>query len=145
MRRSEYLCKPQEFRTMPADVLMEWNLVTVRPEDSCRYAASQMTKGGFGSIPVVDEESHLVGIISEYDLLELLKKDKNLAEIPVSEAMTSDVQVIQADTPAHEICELLQDKHLIRMPVVHDGKLIGIVARRDLLLGYIKATAKYWP
>ena len=45
------------------------------------------------------------------------------------------------DTPAMEIIRLLEEKHLIRMPVVDtDGKLIGVVARRDILQGYVYAT-----
>ncbi len=130
---------------MTAEVLMERDVVTIHPGDSCRHAASQMAKGGFGSLPVVDHENKLLGIVSEFVLLELFKKDENLAEVPVLKAMTRKVQVVQADTSAREICERLQDKHLIRMPVMQDGKLVGIVARRDILLGYIKATAEYWP
>ena len=145
MREVEYLTAKREFRTMPAEIFMERDVVMLRPEDTCRHAASQMTKGGFGSLPVVDGEDRLEGIISEYDLLNLLKEDRSLREIPVSEAMTRDVQTVQTETPASKICELLQARHLIRAPVVKEGRLVGIVARRDLLLGYIKATAEYWP
>ena len=130
---------------MPAELFMEGNVVSISPEDTCRHAASQMTKGSFGSLPVVDDKNHFLGIVSEYDLLNLLKEDKILGEVPVSEVMTKEVKVVQADTPADDICELLQTWHLIRVPVVKDGRLVGIVARRDILFGYIKATAKYWP
>ena len=135
MRRVEFLSTQREFKTIPAEVIMEWSVVTIQPTDSCREASSQLTKGGFGSLPVVNDENRIIGIISEYDLLDLLREDKNLAEIPVSEAMTKDVQVVEYDTPAKEICEILQDKHLVRVPVVHNGYLIGIVARQDLLFG----------
>lgn len=145
MRRIEFFSTTREFKTIPAEVIMERDVVTIYPWDSCRHASSQLTKGGFGSLPVVNSENRIIGIISEYDLLDLLREDKNLAEIPVSEAMTKEVQDVEHDTHAEEICKILQDKHLIRVPVVRNGYLIGIVARRDLLLGYIKSTAKYWP
>jgi CBS domain-containing protein len=145
MRRVEYLCTPQEFKKMPAEIIMEWNVIAIRPEDSCRHAASQMTKGGFGSIPVVDDGNRIVGIISEYDLLDLLRANKTLADIRVSEVMTKEVVTVDIDAPASEISEILQNRHLIRVPVVYEGRLVGIVARRDVLLGYIKCTAKYWP
>lgn len=145
MKRTEFLSARQEFKTMPAELFMEGNVVSISPEDTCRHAASQMTKGSFGSLPVVDDKNHFLGIVSEYDLLNLLKEDKILGEVPVSEVMTKEVKVVQADTPADDICELLQTWHLIRVPVVKDGRLVGIVARRDILFGYIKATAKYWP
>jgi CBS domain-containing protein len=53
--------------------------------------------------------------------------------------------VAQEDTPVDAIIRLLETEHLIRVPVIRDGRLVGIVARRDILFGYIKSTATYWP
>jgi CBS domain-containing protein len=43
------------------------------------------------------------------------------------------------------LIHLLQERHLIRVPVVKDRRLIGMVARRDVIFGYVKARAVYWP
>ena len=145
MRSVEFLCNPRELRTIPAEVLMERDVITIQPDNSCRKAASLLTEGGFGSLPVVDDESQILGIVSEYDLLNLLKEEKNLEDVPVSEAMTHKLEIVCFDTPANKIWELLQKWHLIRVPVVQNGYLIGIVARRDILMGYLKVTANYWP
>ena len=52
---------------------------------------------------------------------------------------------VKKDTPATEIIDLLQSKHLIRVAVVDaEGRLLGIVARKDILLGYIRATKRMW-
>jgi CBS domain-containing protein len=48
-------------------------------------------------------------------------------------------------TPVPDVVKLLQKHHLIRVPVVENKKLVGVVARRDVVFGYVKATASYWP
>ena len=145
MRRTEYFTQSKEFVTLTAATLMERDIVSCKPDDSCRHAASQMTKYNIGSLPVVDEDSRLVGIVSEFDLLRLLRKGEDPQNIRVEQAMSRDIRSIAETAKADEIITLLQSQHLIRAPVVQNGKLVGVVARRDLLLGYIKSTAKYWP
>jgi CBS-domain-containing membrane protein len=145
MRRTEYFTQPAVFETLTAAMLMERDVVTCKPDDSCRHAASQMTKHHAGSLPVVDADDRLVGIVSEFDLLHLLRKGEDPRKLPVEQAMSRRVRFVADTATAEEIIGLLQSEHLIRVPVVKEGKLIGIVARQDLLLGYIKATATYWP
>jgi CBS domain-containing protein len=125
---------------------MEQEVVSCLPDDSGRYIASQLTKFNFGSLPVVDDGGSLVGLVSEFDLLKVLMNGRKLEEVKAGEIMTRDVKVVSEETPVYEIIRLLEKEHLIRVPVVKNGgKLVGIVARRDILFGYIKATATYWP
>jgi CBS domain-containing protein len=125
---------------------MEQEVVTCRPDDSARYIASQLTKFNFGSLPVVDNGGILVGTVSEFDLLKFLMNGSKLEEIKAKEIMSKEVKVVHEDTPVEEIIRLLEKEHLLRVPVVKKGgELVGIVARRDILFGYIKATATYWP
>ena len=61
------------------------------------------------------------------------------------EIITEGEVSVTRDTPSTEIIHLLQSKHLIRVAVVDaKGKLVGIVARRDILLGYLRATKPIW-
>lgn len=145
MRRTEYFVQQTEFDTLTAATLMEREVITCKPDDSCRHAASQMTKHNIGSLPVVDADGWLVGIVSEFDLLQLLRKGEDPRALRVEQAMSREVRFVSESTTADKIIDLLQGEHLIRVPVLRDGRLVGIVARLDLLLGYIKATAKYWP
>jgi CBS domain-containing protein len=146
MRRTEFLTEKREFHRLRADLLMEQEVVTCRPDDSGRYIASQLTKFNFGSLPVVDNGGVFVGSVSEFDLLKFLMNGSKLEEVKAKEIMSTDVKVVHEDTPVDEIIRLLEKEHLIRVPVVKaGGELVGIVARRDILFGYIKATATYWP
>jgi CBS domain-containing protein len=133
------------FHQLTAGVLMEQEVVSCRPSDSGRYIASQLTKLNFGSLPVVSDEGTLVGLVSEFDLLKVLMNGRKLETVTAEEIMAGKVTVVQEDTPVDGIIRLLETGHLIRVPVVRDGKLVGIVARRDILFGYIKSTATYWP
>ena len=70
---------------------------------------------------------------------------EKLEEVFADEIMTRDVKTIQIDTPVSDAVRFLEEAHLIRVPVMKGDKLVGILARRDILFGYIKATAEYWP
>ena len=63
----------------------------------------------------------------------------------VSDIMTKEVVTTTEDTLSMNLIHLLQERHLIRVPVVREGKLIGMVARRDVVFAYVKARAIYWP
>jgi len=145
MRRSEFLTEKREFHSMTASMLMEQDVKSCKPTDSARHIASQITKLGIGSLPVLDSKGMLVGLVSEFDVLDILLKNQDLKDVPVDRIMTRDVKVVKEDTPVDEIIQLLETHHLIRVPVVNGGKLMGIVSRRDVLFGYIKSTAEYWP
>jgi len=107
----------------------------------------QQTKGdvlaslmidGFGSVPVVDDEQILIGIVTEFDLLAVLDKGQRLSDVSASQIMTKDPIRVYPHTDLRTAIRVLQTNHLIRMPVVdQDSKLIGILARRDILLGYV--------
>ena len=149
MRRTEFLTEKREFHQLTAGMLMEQDVASCLPDDTGRYIASKLTKLNFGSLPVVDDGGILVGLVSEFDLLKILMNGRKLEEVKAKEVMSHDIKVVYEDTPVDEIVRLLEKEHLIRVPVVKpvvkDAKLVGIVARRDILFGYIKATATYWP
>jgi len=140
MRRIEWLGKRCDPKTLWAHQLMEDHLVTCQPTDSALTAAHKLYDGNCGSVPVVDNDHALLGLVSEYDLLCLMEAEKDLRNIPVSEIMSREVVTITEDTPFFDILRLLQKHHLLRLPVLSGRTLKGILARRDIVLGYIKAT-----
>ncbi len=145
MRRSEFLTETKDFRQFKVGMLMEKDVISCRPDDTGRHIASQLTRFNFGSLPVMEENGTLIGLVSEFDLLNVLMEGQELDRVKARDIMSGEVKFVHPDTPVVEIIRLLNKDHLIRVPVVEDGKLKGIVARRDLLFGYIKATAHYWP
>lgn len=128
-----------KFGNMTAANLMEKNVQTGDKETSADMLATQMMEG-FGSVPIVDSNGRLIGIVSEFDLLNALRKGKNLRDVVAGDIMTSNPVSITQSTDAVTAIDVLQNNHLIRVPVVDaTGKLVGILARRDLLRGYLQA------
>jgi len=141
MRRVDYIVGTRDFSSLLAEQFMQDAVYTYHPDDSAETLAQTMTEEGFGSVPIVDDAQHLLGIVSEFDLLHAIKEKKPLSEVHASDLMTPSPVSVSPETPAMDIIERLEGKHLIRMPVVNEeGKLLGVVARRDVLLGYLKAT-----
>ncbi len=140
MKKVEWLSQRCDPQTLLAEQLMEDEVKTCFPQDVALTVAHKLYDGNFGSLPVVDEANTLVGLVTEFDLLKVIEAGQDLRTTLVSSLMTQEVFTITPKTPFKEIVQLLQRHHLIRVPVVQGKTLLGILARRDIILGYIKAT-----
>jgi CBS domain-containing protein len=140
---------------MHAADLMTTNVVTVAEDATAQEAAALMLRHRVSALPVVGSSGKLVGIVSEGDLmrraelgtererswwLEFLTSDKILASDyvkahgrKVSEVMTRKLITVTHDTPINEIALLLEKHAIKRVPVLDQGRLVGIVARANLL------------
>lgn len=121
---------------------MEADVVACRPENTWRQIASLMTHGNFGDVLVIDKDKTLLGIVTEHDLLKAFVEGKDVNDIIAGDIMTKDPISVSEESGFNEIVNILVNKHLIRIPVVRNGKLIGIVARRDIIFAFIQASKK---
>jgi len=140
MRRSEYIAARCDPKTLMAAQLMQDAVITCSPRTSALRIALLMTDRHIGSLPVVDEHKTLLGIISEADLLTQILNDKDLRNLTAADLMTKDVLKVTENQAFIDLATLFEDRRLIRVPVVREGKLVGIVARRDLVFGYLNAS-----
>jgi len=147
MRLAEYMTKACDPKTLTVHLIMEDAVFTCAPGTAGVTVAQVLTERNFGSIPVVDEDKMLVGLISEFDLLKAMTDGKDLRKITAGDIMTPQEKLVTVteETPVLDLIKILQDRHLIRVPVVKGKTLVGIVARRDVVFGYVKALARYWP
>ena len=140
---------------MLASDVMTMPAIGVGPSATVNDAAKVMSERRVSALPVVNESGDLVGIVSEGDLfrraetetrsqgswwLELLSHPsdhdmKNLRETAtlVSSVMRQDVISVSPSTPLDEIADTLEKHRIKRVPVVDDGKVIGVVSRADLV------------
>jgi CBS domain-containing protein len=145
MRRVDYMIGPKNFATLKAEVFMQDVVSYYHVEDTGESLAVVITEGGFGSVPILARDGKIVGIVSEFDLLRAITEGKELSKVTAGDIMTKGAISVTQETPAMEIIQLLQSKHLIRVAVVDaEGKLVGVVSRRDILEGYIRATKPIW-
>ena len=145
MRATEYFTNTCDPKTVTVKQVMEDAVYTVSPQTNGTRIAEILTEGNFGSVPVVEEDRTLVGLVSEFDLLRLMDQGKDLRHVSASEIMIRDVVTATEQMPLPDIVKRLQKHHLIRVPVVENKTLVGMVARRDVVFGDVKATAYYWP
>jgi CBS domain-containing protein len=145
MRRVDFMIGPRDFATLKAEQFMQDVVSYYQVEDTGEKLAGAITEGGFGSVPILAKDGTILGIVSEFDLLRTIMEGKDLAKVTAGEIMTKGEISVTQDTPAPEIIHLLQSKHLIRVAVVDaQGKLVGVVARRDILVGYLRASKPIW-
>ena len=122
---------------------MQDAVTTCTPRTDVSTIASMMTRRNLGSLPVVEQDGTLVGIVTEYDLLQAMIEGRDLRNISAMGIMSTVPVTVTEDRMLVQVAELFQDRHITRVPVVRNNKLVGILARRDLLFGYLKAS-KYW-
>ena len=147
MRRIDFLVGEIDFSTLTAAQFMQQDVVYFSKSVRAQSIAAAITTGNFGSVPIVDSDLKPIGMVSEYDLLKAMRQGKNLSEIYAGEIMSKPAVAVTVDSSAEEIMKVLEDKHLIRVPVVdQEGKLVGMLARRDLMKGYLQSQvpAKVW-
>ena len=145
MRRVDYMVGARDFKVLEAEQFMQDVVTSYEVEDTIDRLAGAMSEGGFGSVPILAKDGKLVGIVSEFDLLKAIEEGKEMTKVTAGEIMIKDPVTVFRNTPAMEIIHLLQEKHFIRTPVVDaDGKLAGVVSRRDIIQGYLRATEPVW-
>jgi CBS domain-containing protein len=137
-----------------ADVMVS-NVITVGPEASVQEVANILLTNRISAVPVVTPSGELVGIISEGDLIRRVETDTDqrrswwmelligrgplAAEYvkshsrKVSDLITRDVITARPDTPLRDIAGLLEKNGIKRVPIVENGKLVGIVSRANLV------------
>ncbi len=108
---------------------------TLRPETPIVDAVDLLVKHAISGAPVVDGENRVVGMLSEKDCLPLLAKGVNHAppEGTVSEFMAADPAILPPDMDLYYAAGVFMKKIYRRFPVVENGKLVGVISRRDIL------------
>jgi CBS domain-containing protein len=125
-------------KDLKASDVMNRPVVSARPKASARDVVLQLNSGLYSGMPVTEGAGKVVGIITELDLLRAVAEGKELAKTTAEDIMSRDVVTVSPDTPVIEIIQFMYDKNLIRVPVVKEGKLVGIVSRSDILRSLIE-------
>ena len=109
--------------------IMTKDLITVRPETGLRDAVQLLIQHGITGLPVVDEAGHIMGVLSEKDLLKAFYEDAKTVEA----LMTKDPECVGVDAELVEVFDILMTNSFRRILVQEDGKLVGLVSRADLM------------
>jgi len=118
---------------MKAAKLMRRPVVAATPRASVRDIAMQLVANGFSGMPVAERDGTVIGVITEADILRALTEGKTLETLAAEDIMTKNVISVDLETPMPEVMKVLQDHHILRVPVTDRGKLVGIISRIDLI------------
>ena len=143
---------------LKAGDIMTRELVTLSPETEIAEAAKLLLGKNINGAPVVDDTGKLVGIVCQSDLIKqqkrlpipsiftlldgfipltsmkhLEKEVRKITGTTVSHAMTPDPVTVRSDMTIQEVAGLMVDKNFHTIPVVDEGKLVGIIGKEDVL------------
>lgn len=141
---------------MPTAIdVMTTKVITVAPDTPVTEIADTLLKNRISAAPVVDTDGNVIGMVSEGDLLHRMEMDaprphgwwltlvganeKHAKDFlkahgkTAAEVMTTDVISVTPETPLAEIAATLESHHIKRVPVIEEGKLVGLVSRANLV------------
>jgi CBS-domain-containing membrane protein len=143
---------------LTAKDIMNRDVISVRPDTEITQAARILLEKRINGLPVVDDKGALVGILCQSDLIaqqkkmpipslftfldglialtsmkQIEKEVRKIAATVVADAMTSDPVTVKPDTSIENVAALMVDNSFHTLPVVADGRLVGIIGKSDIL------------
>jgi CBS domain-containing protein len=112
--------------------VMTTDIITVKKETPIHDAIEILLENDITGLPVVNEDMELIGIITEKDILKLLSALEN-DSATVEDFMTRNIVSFDQQEDLIAVCECLIENHFRRIPIVSQGKLTGIISRRDII------------
>jgi CBS domain-containing protein len=137
--------------------IMTRDVITVKANTTIEELARILMGHEISGVPIVDEDDHLIGIVTENDLISKNKKlhiptimrlfdayitlgtsrleeeIKMMAAFTVGEICTRDVVTVNEDMPVEDIATIMTEKKIHLLPVLREGRLIGIIGKKDLI------------
>ena len=103
-----------------------------------RDLAIKLLSGMYSGLPVVDDKGKVVGVVSEFDLLKAIKEGKKLEQVTAEDIMSKKPICVTENTPVDEIIDLMTKHNIIRVPVVRNDNLVGVISRCDILSNIVE-------
>ena len=145
---------------MKVSEIMNRDVVSVKPDDNAKDALALLSKMQISGLPVIDERDKLLGMFTEKEVLAMIlpsyvervgrfmyrenpkaikQKVSQLANLKVKELMRKDVTTVDEDATLCEVARIMLTQKVRRLPVLNkEGKVMGIVARGDVVKGFSK-------
>ncbi|MDA3793194.1 MAG: CBS domain-containing protein [Elusimicrobia bacterium] len=118
------------------DIMKDENFVTTGENSSLKEVGKLIIKNKASSIPIVDGDNTLKGIVSETIIIEATS-EKNCSRLKVSDIMEKDVVTINYEDSIEKITEVFTDHPYRRLPVIKDKKVMGVITRKDIIADFL--------
>jgi len=115
-----------------ASSLMSKSVISLLPDTPIEQAATKLIELRVNALPVIDEEGRLIGVFSQYDLLNTLFH-REMRDLPVTDCMTINVFTLDAASSWIDVTDAFLEQRLRHVPVTQEGKVVGVISRGDLI------------
>lgn len=114
---------------------MTKNPLSITPDTEIMRAVHLLVSKDISGLPVVDDQGMLVGILTERDCIEVALQAGYFDELGgrVEQYMSTSVETVEPDSSLMDLAELFARSPFRRCPVIEEGKLVGLICRRDIL------------
>ena len=114
---------------MIAQDIMIRKIYTISPEASVQEVAQLLSRERISGAPVVDKDGKLLGIVTQADIIWNVGRNG----LRVADIMNPEIIAVDEKTPVSEIAILMSKRNIKRVPVMCDGKMVGIISRADIV------------
>ncbi len=125
-------------KELKAKDIMTRPVVSARKNASARDIAMQVLSGLYSGMPVTDEDGKVIGVVTEFDLLGQVCEGRELVKLTAGDVMTKNPIIVDIDTSLNDLLKSMMENNIVRIPVTEEGRLVGIIARCDILRAFIE-------
>jgi len=118
---------------MQVKEIMTKNVICVKKNTPLPEALEYLERHNISGLPVVEDDMTLAGVLSEKDVLRFFYDETDVKNKSVGEYMTSPAISFDETDDLHKVCTCLENHFIRRLPVTNEGKLTGVVSRRDII------------
>jgi CBS domain-containing protein len=109
------------------------DVVTIAPDASVRQLIAELSEHNVGALIVSSDGETVDGIVSERDVVRHLHSDGTVINNTVGAIMTGVVETCDEDTPLDDLMKMMTERRIRHVPVVHEGRLVGIISIGDVV------------
>lgn len=123
------------------NIMME-DVISVEKDTPIYEALRLLAEHNISGVPVVEDDMTLVGVLSERDILSLFNTSKDAENKTVNNFMSQSVISFDEEEDLQAVCDCLEYNFIRRVPVTSNGKLVGIISRRDIVKNILQTKNK---
>lgn len=118
--------------------VMTRQVTAATPQTSARQIASKVLEGHYSGLPIIDEHRKVVGIVTEFDIIRAIERGDDVDTVRADQIMSKPPLCADLRAPLDEAIKLMTSQNIIRVPVTHDGQLVGMLSRCDVIAAFLK-------
>lgn len=116
-----------------ASEIMTKDVTVIREDESMREAAERLAKDDIGALPICDSNKQLKGMLTDRDIVvHVIARGKDLDGTRARDMEQGELVTLRPDDSIEHACDLMAQRQVRRLPVVEDGKILGMVSQADV-------------